>query len=389
MDNPSASSSCPEVTASAAARLRCLPEHARLGHATPLDGLRGFAVLAVVGHNLELTWLQGGFFGVDVFFALSGFLITTLLLEDYLARGVISLPNFARRRFFRLYPALILLVIASALSSLTRPEVELSRVGLVVASALLYFSNWVLVADSQAWVGGLGHTWSLAVEVHFYVLWALTLSFVTRRWGARLGALLALALGVTVASALWRVVVSTGVDGLNRAYAGTDTRFDAIFLGVAAALLRSDNLLNPGSGAVVVASWPRWAVRALECFLAGAVLWLINQTPHLSLVAMFGGFGLVGGATALLILTALLSPHSILARPLQNGVLVWFGQISYSLYLWHVPVKKLLTPDRFARFGLGSWFVEVIAVIVSIALAAASYYGVERAFLRLRRKARG
>lgn len=384
---PANSSSANAIHPVASSTPSLLPAHARLGYAKSLDGIRGLAVLAVLGHNLGIRWLQGGFFGVDMFFALSGFLISTLLLEDYLGHGGISLSRFFRRRFLRLYPALILLVAASALSSVLRAEVELPRVGLVVASALLYFSNWVIITDSRAWMGGLGHTWSLAVEMHFYVLWAVTLCLVTRRWGARLGPLLTLALGVAVVSAAWRAAVWVGSDNLNRAYGGTDTRLDAIFLGAAAALFRLEHLLNPVAGGW--AGRPRWAVRALEVFLAVAVGWLIYRTPNLSPVALLGGIGLIGGATALLILTTLLSPHSLLAGPLQTPMLVWFGQISYSLYLWHVPVGKLLTPDRLARFGLGHWVAEVLRVLVSVALAAASYYGVERAFLRRRGKARG
>ena len=175
-----------------------------------------------------------------------------------------------------------------------------------------------------------------------------------------------------------------GSENLARAYGGTDTRLDAVFLGVAAGLLRFRQLSDPAAG--TVARLPRWAVRTLESFLAIGVCWLIHQTPNLSPVAFLGGFGLVGGATALLILTTLLSPHSILAGPLQTRILVWFGQISYSLYLWHLPARKLLTSERLDRLGLGHGLGDAICVLVSIALAAASYYGVERAFLRLRRK---
>jgi hypothetical protein len=126
-------------------------------------------VLAVMLHNCGAPGFQGGFLGVDIFFALSGFLITTLLLEDHVRRGTIALAAFFWRRVLRLYPALVVLIAAVALSSLARPEVDASRVWLVVVSNLFYFSNWVLAADTRAWAGGTAHTWSLAVEVHFYV----------------------------------------------------------------------------------------------------------------------------------------------------------------------------------------------------------------------------
>lgn len=358
----------------------------RLGHARALDGIRGVAVLVVLGHNFGFGWLQGGFFGVDVFFALSGFLITTLLLEDFGRHGAISLAKFFRRRFFRLYPALVVLVIASALSSITRPNVELERVGWVVGSALLYFSNWLIAADSGAWVGGLAHTWSLAVEVHFYLGWAVALAWVTRRWGVALRPLLAVAWGVALASAAWRIVVWAGTDNLARVYGGTDTRLDALFLGVVAALLRWRHLATPGAG-----DWPRLphgVVRGIEILAGLGLAGLIVGTPDKAPLAFWGGFGLAGAATACLILTTLLCSGSLLVRPLQSRVLGWFGAISYSLYLWHLPVKKVFASDRFARLGWNEGVADVLGVAVSIAVAAASYYGVEKAFQRWREKAR-
>ncbi|MBI5689135.1 MAG: acyltransferase [Verrucomicrobia bacterium] len=358
-----------------------------LGHAPALDGLRGIAVLVVLGHNLGISWLQGGFLGVDMFFALSGFLITTLLLEERLRTGTISLSRFFQRRFLRLYPALVVLIAAAALSSLTRSEVGAARVSLVVVSNLLYFSNWMLAADSEAWVGGTAHTWSLAVEMHFYVLWAVLLAFVTRRHGVVLRPLFRLAVGIALASALWRIVVWTGEDNLARIYGGTDTRLDAVFLGAATALVRLGIVAStPGPAPV---PWSRPLVRIAELISAIGLALLIRFTPDKAPLAFLGGFGVAGAATALLILTTLLSPHSLLAGPLRSRGLVWFGQISYSLYLWHVPMKKIFSSQRFARLGLPEEVELAGSVVASIAAAALSYYLIERAFLRLRQKARG
>jgi peptidoglycan/LPS O-acetylase OafA/YrhL len=359
-----------------------LREHNRLGYSPTLDGIRGVAVLAVVGTHQHLDWLRGGYFGVDIFFALSGFLITTLLLEDYAQRGSISLRTFFVRRFFRLYPAFVVLVAISALSSILRNEVGLDRVALVVASTLAYQSNWLFIADPHSWIGGLGHTWSLAVEVHFYLIWAVTLAWAVRRWGLRLQHLLVFALAVAAVSELWRIIVWATTTHPAHAYSGTDTRLDSLFLGVAAALIRFQYLADPAANPILRLT--RWGVRCLELALALGVAWLLHDTPRIAPLAFLGGFGLVGGATALLILTTLLSPHSILSRPLQTGLLVWFGQISYSLYLWNQPVTKLLTAERLARFGQGAWFIDVVRFAVSVALAVVSYYGVERVFLRRR-----
>ena len=354
----------------------------RLGYVPVLDGIRGIAVLTVLGHNLDIGWLPGGFFGVDIFFALSGFLITTLLLEDYSQHGFISLRTFFWRRFLRLYPALVLLVAASALSSLLRHDVSPERVALVVASTLTYFSNWLQIYDSHAWVGGLSHTWSLAVEVHFYLLWAVTLALVIQRWGVRLKSLIIFALAVAITSESWRVAAWAIHLDQSHLYAGTDTRLDSIFFGVAAALFRYRYVKSPSENPIFHLT--QGSVRAFEILTAICIGWLINQTAQFSTFSFIGGFGLVGGATALVILTTLSNPHSILAGPLRIKALVWFGQISYSLYLWHLPVKKVITAERLSRYGEFPWLLDLVRMVASVALGAASYYFVERVFFRPR-----
>jgi len=365
---------------------RIFREQDRLGYVPVLDGIRGIAILAVVGCHLNLGWMRGGFFGVDIFFALSGFLITTMLLEEQARHGSISLRDFFRRRFWRLYPALFVLLIFSAASGILRQDVGLDRVALVIAATLAYVSNWLLIADSQAWVGGLGHTWSLAVEVHFYLFWAATLAWAVRRWGIRPRPLFAFALTIAIASELWRIVVWATTSETGHAYAGTNTRLDSLFFGVAAALIRLQHLADPAASPVT--SLTRGKVRALEIGLVLGLVWLISRTEPYSAETFVGGFGFVGGATALLILITLLHPASLLARPLQNGLLVWFGQISYSLYLWHLPVDKFVTAERLSRWVQGEWLVTVVRLLVTILLAVISYYLVERTFLRLRHRAR-
>ncbi len=354
---------------------------ARLGHQPALDGLRGVAVLVVLGHNLGWPWLRGGFFGVDLFFALSGFLITTLLLEEYARQGTISLRRFFVRRALRLYPALVVVVLFSGLSVLLlKPEVTGPRVVLMLGSTLLYFSNYVLAADTQAWAGGLAHTWSLAVEVHFYLAWAFLVAFLTGRRGLDLRVILRLTLGLATAGAVWRLAYWWVAGDADRVYASTGTRIDALFWGATAGVLR---LRLPGDLAGQ-GGWRvgRATVQGIEWGCAVGVLVLVGAVRQGSWVASAGGYGLVAAAGAALILTTLLSEHSWLSGVLSRPVLRWFGEISYSLYLWHLPASRLFTAERLTRWGCPDVLVEATRAGLCVLLAAGSYYTVERYFLR-------
>lgn len=355
----------------------------RLGHQPALDGIRGFAVLVVLCHNLDWPGFKGGIFGVDMFFALSGFLITTLLLEDHVREGRISLRRFFIRRFLRLYPALVVLMGFSVISALfVSPPVAASRVAAVTASVLGYWSNWLIIADAKAWFGGLNHTWSLAVEMHFYILWALLLVGVTRRRGRDWRVLGLIAAGLAAGSALARAWLwSLEVDN-HRLYAGTDLRLDAVFIGAVAGLIRWAHLSEPGRRLLPELSPGQ--VRAVETAGVIVLVLLVTSVAQNSPPASLGSSAAAGGATSLLILTASLYRGSMVARVAAWPILVWLGLVSYSLYLWHVPASKLFSVGRLTAFGLPPLMVEITRMTASIAIAAASYYFIERYFLRLK-----
>jgi peptidoglycan/LPS O-acetylase OafA/YrhL len=348
-----------------------------------LDGIRGFAVLVVLCHNLGWPGFQGGFLGVDVFFALSGFLITTLLLEDQVRYGRISLRRFFLRRFLRLYPALLVLVMFSAVSAaFMSPPVSPSRIGAVAASVLGYWSNWLVIADPKAWFGGLNHTWSLAVEMHFYVIWAAIMAWATGRRDRDWRLLVLVAAVMVAGSVLWRAFLWTQGTDLHRLYAGTDMRLDAVFLGAVAGLLRWRHLADPAKSILPVLG--PGIVRAIELAGMALFIFMVMVLAQESSGVFLGGFTLAGGITAGLILTALLYPGSLVARLASWSVMAWLGQISYSLYLWHVPAGKLFSVARLSSFGLSPLLVELVRVVTSIAVAAVSYYTIERYFLRLK-----
>ena len=354
-----------------------------MGRQPALDGIRGFAVLVVLCHNLNWPGFKGGYYGVDIFFALSGFLITTLLLEDHVRHGRISLRRFFARRFLRLYPALVVLMAFSALSAFfVSPPVASSRVAVVTASVLGYWSNWLVIADKDAWFGGLHHTWSLAVEMHFYVIWAGLMALVTGCRGRDWRMLGLIAGGLAAGSALWRAVLwGLDADG-PRLYAGTDVRLDVVFLGACAGLLRWVHLTDPDRRMLPVLSPGQ--VRAVEMAATGLLIFLVTTLPQDSPLTSLGGFTVAGGATAVLIITALLYDGSAVTRVASLPVFVWFGQVSYSLYLWHVPTAKLFSVARLAAYGLPPVMGEVVRMTASVAIAAVSYYVIERHFLRLK-----
>jgi len=260
--------------------------------------------------------------------------------------------------------------------------VAASRVALVTASVLGYWSNWLLIGNQFEWTGGLQHTWSLAVEMHFYLLWAGLIVLVTRRRGRDVRLLGLIAASLAAGSAGWRALGwGLHFDG-NRLYASTDMRLDAVFLGVCAGLWRWRCLAEPEHRIGPVLNPGR--VRLLEGVACGVLLLLITTVSKQSPLPFLGGFTVAGGATAVLILTALLGEGSLAARVAAWPVLVWLGQISYSLYLWHVPAAKLFALSRLTGFGLPVMVAEIVRFAASLAIAAVSYYGVERYFLRLK-----
>src|SRR4051794_2930819 len=209
----------------------------RLPHVDALDGLRGVAVLGVLAFHLG--HLRGGFLGVDLFFVLSGFLITSLLLAEWRRDGRIALGAFWARRARRLLPAVLVLIAAIAAYAATNPpSVAMHALRGDALATLAYVANWhAIVADHSYWElfsvpSLLAHTWSLAIEEQLYVVWPLIV-VVALRFGRR--ALLFTALGLGVASAIAMIVLHGDGDPTSRVYFGTDTRAAAVLFGAALA----------------------------------------------------------------------------------------------------------------------------------------------------------
>jgi peptidoglycan/LPS O-acetylase OafA/YrhL len=349
-----------------------------LGYRPWLDGLRAIAIVAVVVFHIGAfrAFTRGtGAAGVDMFFVLSGFLITILLLEERERTGAISLRAFYRRRARRLLPALALVVAGVLLASWfgllqASRHATLVNVGYVAA----YVGNWVCALTSNR-LGLLGPTWSLSIEEQFYLLWPVTL-IALLRWdlvGRRLLVVLLSGAGVSM---LWYEFLRHGtVAQQERAYFGTDSRAYALLFGCAVAVAMHWGL-QPTSR--------RW-VRARAVLAAGAGAFLAVFFLVGSVLPRTSNYYLeiTAAATAILILHLSSTRVGWAHRALAIPPLVWIGRVAYGIYLIHFPVIKLLTPQRTDLHG---YALAALDIGVTAVLAAASYFLVERRFLAPRRR---
>ena len=360
-----------------------------------LDGLRALAVLAVLAYHLDIGWAQGGLLGVGVFFTLSGYLITDLLLEQT-SRGGIRLGQFWLRRARRLLPALfVMLVVVTAWVTLVEPS-QLDSLRGAVAAAAGYVSNWWLIFQDIPYVdlfaapSPLGHLWSLSIEEQFYLVWPfvllLGLRYLKEPGGSlRIRPRLALlTLGMAAVSiALMALLYAPGLDSI-RVYDGTDTRAFGLLIGAALAMVWPAGRLS----AAVTAS----ARRVLDgAGIAGLVViaLLVWRTSYDSAFLYPTGLVLLSFATAVVV-AALAHPATRLGRALGWRPLRWIGVRSYGIYLWHFPVIALTTPFPDTGFDLPRATLQTAA---TFALAALSWRYVEEpvrhgALGRLWRRAR-
>ena len=349
-----------------------------LGYRPALDGLRGLAILLVVPFNFGWS-LPGGYIGVDVFFVLSGFLITSLLLEEWSAKGGIAFGAFYMRRALRLLPALLFLLLALSLASTLLISRENARENYVASlAALFYVGNWVMALGQgrhYELMGALAHTWSLSVEEQFYLIWPPVLALILSRGGGVRNVARLAAIGV-LGAAVWRVVlVGSGAHPL-RIYAGTDTRADALLMGCLMAALFYLGLFDR-SWIRRAAPWISWM--ALLSILSCALL----LPPNSNLTMERVGFPLVAVLVALLLTSLLADPAGTVGRVFSWEPMVAVGRVSYGMYLWHYVVAAFLTEER---LGIPSSGVQIARVAGTAAAVVFSWYAIERPALRLKKR---
>ena len=364
-----------EVVGSRTVRVRPRP---RLGYLPALDGLRAIAVLAVLFFHADLPWAPGGFLGVDVFFVLSGFLITTLLLESAAKHGAPDFRRFYLRRARRLLPALFLVLVGSTLLVVTVATDDAANQQRDLPAALLYVTNWVYIFTDQSYFEATGrppmleHLWSLAVEEQFYLIWPWVF-LVAWRLG-RSARVRRFALIGALASTVLMVVISL-INGYpvpndpSRVYFGTDTHAMGLLIGAALATLwlpaRARRAIAPGARATVD------GVAALSLILLMVVFW---QTQEDSRLLYYGGFLLLSVLVAVLIV-AVTHPASRVGVALGSQPWRWIGQRSYGIYLWHWPVFLVTRPG--IDIPLTGWANLALRFALTFGLAELSYRFVE------------
>ncbi len=343
-----------------------------------IDGLRAIAVIAVIFYHLGFDWIPGGFLGVDLFFVISGYVITRLLLDSIERSGGLDLRAFYLARLRRLLPALAFMLVTTAIAvGIWAPD-TIKRFLIDTPFALTGSMNWWLVGRELDYFESIGrppllqHTWSLAVEAQFYLLWPLILLLILRFAGKKRISLVALIIAGFSGIAL--MLVSFSLDSasgskVSHIYFGTDTHSIGLFLGSALAV----NWIPQ--------NFKEEVSRKAQDFIDGigvfgflgilATFLLINESDPTLYKIAFPLAGLFGAA----IITSIVHPASRFAPILQNRVLLWIGERSYAIYLWHWVIFQVTRPD--VDLAGESWALLALRILIVFALADISLRYIE------------
>ncbi len=346
----------------------------RLPYLPGLDGLRAMAVLAVLLYHADLPWIPGGFLGVEVFFVISGYLITSLLLAEWDEHGRLNLKAFWLRRARRLLPALFLVIAAVLAFAVAFLPDEIAGLRGDTAAAIGYVTNWYLIFSHKSYFEAVGrpsllrHLWSLAVEEQFYLIWpplfALSLRLLRRK-----GTLFAALAGAAASALLMAVLYQPEADP-SRIYYGSDTRACGLLIGGALALIWAPwrRPSQPGRARGVLLDL--LGLGGLATVL-GLFLWLDEFQPFL----YQGGFAVVGLATAATIAAAVDPAAHLGTAWLGRRLLRWIGLRSYGIYLWHWPLFMVTRPQL--DVSLEGWPLLALRLAATFVCAELSYRYIE------------
>lgn len=383
-----------------------------------LDGLRTLAVVAVVLYHLNLTWAQGGLLGVTIFFVLSGYLITRLLLNEVAKTGRIDLKSFWIRRIRRLFPAVVTVVVVTCALCTVFNHVMLTKMRPDILPSLLFFNNWWQIAQNVSYFNALGdpspltHFWSLAIEEQFYLIWppllfAMVSMHVSKPNTRRV------VLGLAAVSALAMMVLYNPAADPSRVYYGTDTRVFSLLLGAWMAFIPDRDLApvrlarrlgldrlvakhdknaedkqstTADNAAEAAPAQPSALVRFWSSPASIDVLGIVGLVGLAAMVALTNGYTafqyrggtLLCSILTLMVIAACVQPQGMVARALSAEPLVWVGKRSYSIYLWHYPLLLLMNPV--ANINDTPWWQYILQVLLVVAVAECSYRFIETPF---------
>ena len=363
---------------SPASKRRPVPSTAKR-YIPSIDGLRAFAVLAVILYHLNVPFAQGGLLGVTVFFVISGYLITGLLTAEWDSSHAINLPQFWLRRVRRLFPAIVtVIVVMAALFTFLSP-VLLTKMRPDIVPGLFWFENWWYILRDISYFDAIGapspltHFWSLAIEEQFYLVWPLILLGVFKA-GVGKKNVRRICLVLALISALVMALLYNPSGDPSRVYYGTDTRAFSLLIGAWLSFvwpgtqLTEESTRNASASSVLVLD-----IAGLVAF-AGIVVMCVFVSGFSDFM-YYGGLVLCSVLTAVVI-AALAHPRSRLARVAELKPFVWVGLRSYGMYLWHFPIILLLAQLLNVK-GVYPWWFDVLVIAIVFAVSAASYTFIE------------
>ncbi len=341
-----------------------------------LDGIRALSVVAVIAYHLDYERAAGGYLGVEVFFVLSGFLITRLMLDEEWRTGTISRTAFWLRRARRLLPAVITLIVGVWLWAIAvLPAGDAAQFRGDAFASLFYVQNWHAIIADQPYFESFGrpsplrHLWSLAIEEQFYLLWPLVLPAALRRLRRRSTAAL---IAVGVVGSVWLMQATADIASPERAYYGTDTRAFGILLGGLLAFAWTPERLR-----TAITAPARWVIDAIGLAALLAMLWQFSTRSEFDPWTYPQGFLWVDLCTIVLLVSAT-HPASTARRILGSRPLTAVGRRSYSLYLWHWPVIVFTRPGL--DWGLEGTTALLARLAIIVVLAEVSYRVIEQPF---------
>lgn len=351
-----------------------------------IDSLRALAVLAVIIYHVDVNYLPGGFLGVDLFFVLSGYLISSLIIKEFRKTGTVNLYNFYIRRARRLLPAVYFMITVGLVVMVLFNEVLLRKSHLDAIFGYIYSSNWWYIFHKLDYFDSFGaqspfkHLWSLAIEEQFYMIFPLLFLLVNGKKKSKDGTyklnknFLYVVLGLILVSLIAHILLFD-INNISRIYFGTDTRAFSLLVGVVGAILypmeRLHSKVTPQQNMI-------YSVVSLASI--ATLITVMVYTSEYNTWLYRGGFLLVA-ILGLIVIISSGKQHTLMSKLLSFKPIVFIGKISYSLYLWHFPILVLTTPV--SEIGNPNIFFVILRIVLTFAVAIVSYVFVETPIRKL------